>query len=76
MTCIYEIRYAIQWNSSEPTHWEPQNVRVAAGADALEAVEKVRVRALAHSRLEDNGREDRCTGFRLHEVLLVAQAEF
>jgi hypothetical protein len=75
MTCIYEVRYEMQWHSSEPTHWESQTVRVAAGPDAMEAIRKAREAALAHSRLDENGREENCTGFRLREVVLVAEAQ-
>jgi hypothetical protein len=73
--CIYEVRYEMQWRSSEPTHWEAESVRVFAGADALEAVEKVRAAALARHRLDDNGREERCSDFRLREVVLIAEAQ-
>ena len=31
MTCIYEVRYEFRWQSSEPTHWEYQTIKVAAG---------------------------------------------
>jgi hypothetical protein len=73
--CIYEVRYEHRWQSSEPTHWERAAVKVCAGADALEAVEKAREAALARRRLDDNGKEERCTGFRLREVVLVAEAD-
>jgi hypothetical protein len=75
MKCIYEVRYEVQWHSSEPTHWEPATVKVCAGLDALEAVTKARTAALAQKRLDDNGREEHCTSFRLREVLLVAEAQ-
>jgi hypothetical protein len=75
MTCIYEVRYEFRWHSSEPTHWESQSVKVAAGADALEAIEKVKQAALAVHRLDENGREERCSSFRLREVVLIAEAE-
>jgi hypothetical protein len=75
MMCIYEVRYEMQWRSSEPTHWEAQTVRVFAGPDALDAVKKAREAALAHSRLDENGHEENCTGFRLREVVLVAEAQ-
>jgi hypothetical protein len=75
MKCIYEVRYEMQWQSSEPTHWEAQSVRVFAGPDAQEAVEKARQAALAQHRLDDNGREERCATFRLREVVLVAEAQ-
>jgi hypothetical protein len=75
MTCIYEVRYEMQWQSSEPTHWEAQSVRVASGRDAFEAVEKVRLAALAHHRLDENGHEERCSGFRLREIVLIAEAQ-
>jgi hypothetical protein len=48
---------------------------VCAGTDALEAVERARRAALAQCRMDDNGREERCTGFRLREVVLIAEAE-
>jgi hypothetical protein len=75
MQCIYEVRYEVQWHSSEPTHWEALSVRVCAGPDALEAVEKARKAALAQHRMDDNGREEQCTGFRLREVALIAEAQ-
>ncbi len=75
MMCIYEVRYEMQWRSSEPTHWESETVRVFAGRDALEAVEKVKGVILTRHRLDENGREERCTGFRLREVHLVAEAQ-
>jgi hypothetical protein len=75
MHSIYEIRYEVQWQSVEPTHWEYDTVRVFAGQDALEAVEKARQAALAKHRLDENGREVRCSGFRLREVVLVAEAQ-
>ena len=46
MHCIYEVRYEIQWHSSKPSQWELQSVRVLAGADAQEAVDKARATAL------------------------------
>jgi hypothetical protein len=72
--CIYEIRYEIQWHSSAPAEWEPATVRVCAGPDALEAVEKARTAALKEHQLNDNGMEERCTAFRLREVMLIAEA--
>ncbi len=76
MKCIYEIKYDVQWESRESKHWEPRVDRVFAGPDALEGVAKIKERALAERRLDDNGRQDRCIGFRLREVLLLAEAEF
>jgi hypothetical protein len=73
--CIYEVRYEMQWHSSEPTHWEAQTVRVFAGADAQEAVLKAKNAVLAHTRLDDNGHEERCSAFRLREVKLIAEAQ-
>ncbi len=75
MKCIYEVRYEVQWHSAMPTHWEAQTVRVAAGPDALEAVEKARKYALAQHQLDDNGLEEHCSDFRLREVILVAEAQ-
>ena len=75
MKCIYEVRYEVQWHSAQPTHWEAQTVRVAAGPDALEAVEKARKYALAQRQLDDNGLEEHCSDFRLREVVLVAEAQ-
>jgi hypothetical protein len=75
MKCIYEVRYDIQWLSAEPTHWERQVVRVCVDEDALKAVERARQKALAQTRLDENGREDRCRDFRLREVVLIAEAE-
>jgi len=74
MHCIYEIRYHFRWHSAAPDHWEEAAVRVLAGADAQEAINKVRDAALKQRQLDDNGREERCTGFRLREVVLVAEA--
>ena len=75
MTCIYEVRYEFRWHSSEPTHWEYQTLKVAAGPDAIEAIDKVKQAALAFHRLDENGREERCTSFRLREVVLIAEAQ-
>ena len=75
MTCIYEVRYEFRWQSSEPTHWESQSIKVAAGEDAQEAIEKVKKAALAFHRLDENGREERCVGFRLREVVLITEAQ-
>lgn len=75
MTCIYEVRYEFRWHSSEPTHWEYQVVKVACGPDAMEAVEKARNAALSLHRLDENGREERCSSFRLKEVVLIAEAQ-
>jgi hypothetical protein len=72
--CIYEIRYEIQWHTSGPAQWEPQVVRVLAGLDAQEAIDKARHAALRQHQMNDNGVEERCTGFRLREVALVAEA--
>jgi ATP adenylyltransferase len=35
MQCIYEVRYEVQWHSSEPTHWESGSLKVAAGPDGF-----------------------------------------
>ena len=74
MHCIYEVRFEFRWHSAAPDHWEPRTVRVLAGPDAQEAVDKVRTATLKMHQLNDNGLEERCTGFRLREVLLVAEA--
>ena len=75
MTCIYEIRYEFRWHSSEPTHWESGSLKVAAGGDAQEAIDKAKHAALSVHRMDENGREERCTSFRLREVALIAEAE-
>lgn len=74
MHCIYEIRYQFRWHSAAPDHWEDASVRVFAGPDAQEAVEKAREAAMRLHQMNDNGVEERCTGFRLREVVLVAEA--
>ena len=74
MHCIYEVRYEVQWHSAAPSEWEHDTVKVYAGPDALEAVEKARQAALAQHRMDDNGREVHCAGFRLREVVLIAEA--
>jgi hypothetical protein len=75
LKCIYEVRYDIQWHSAAAPRWERQSVRVCAGPDALEAVEKARVAALHQHQLDDNGRDEHCSDFRLREVILVAEAQ-
>ncbi len=75
MICIYEVRYEFRWHSSEPTHWEYKTIKVAADDDAQEAIDKVRQAALAFHRLDENGREERCSSFRLREVVLIAEAQ-
>jgi hypothetical protein len=72
--CIYEIRYQFRWHAAAPDNWESATVRVLAGSDAQEAVNKARDAALKMHQLNDNGLEERCTGFRLREVRLVAEA--
>lgn len=74
MYCIYEIRYQFRWHSAAPDHWEVASVRVLAKEDAQEAVNKAREAALRMHQMNDNGLEERCTGFRLREVHLVAEA--
>jgi hypothetical protein len=74
MHCIYEVRYDYRWHSTAPDQWECATVRVLAGLDAQEAVDKARAAALKMRQLNDNGVEERCTGFRLREVHLVADA--
>jgi hypothetical protein len=74
MHCIFEVRYQFRWHSAAPDHWESAVTRVLAGPDAQEAVLKVREAALKLHQLDHNGREERCTGFRLREVMLVAEA--
>lgn len=74
MHCIYEVRYYFRWHSAAPDHWEHGQVRVLAGPDAQEAVNKVRENAMKLRQLNDNGLEERCTGFRLREVVLIAEA--
>ena len=75
MRCIYEIRYEQQWESCEPSQWLEQTVRVLADEDAQQAVDRARKAAMENHRLDDNGRESKCTGFRLRGVSLVAQAD-
>lgn len=75
MQCIYEVRYELRWHSSEPTHWEQQTARVCAGRDALEAVDRARKAALGQSRMDDGGRREHGTDFRLREVLVIAEAD-
>jgi hypothetical protein len=74
MYCIYEVRFEFRWHSAGPDHWEPRSIRVMAGHDAQEAIDKARETTLKMHQLNDNGLEERCTGFRLREVLLVAEA--
>jgi hypothetical protein len=74
MHCIYEVRYDFRWHSAAPDHWEQATVRVLAGTDAQVAVDKAREAALKMHQLDDNGRQERCTGFRLREVVLIAEA--
>jgi hypothetical protein len=74
MHSIYEIRYDFRWHSAAPDHWESACVRVLAGLDAQEAIDKARAAALKMHQLNDNGVEERCTGFRLREVKLIADA--
>ncbi len=74
MYCIYEVRFDFRWHSANPDHWESRTLRVLAGPDAQEAVDKAREATLKMHQMNDNGLEERCTGFRLREVLLVAEA--
>lgn len=74
MHCIYEVRYDFRWHSRGPDLWESAVVRVLAGLDAQEAIDKARAAALKMHQLSDNGVEERCTGFRLREVHLIAEA--
>jgi hypothetical protein len=74
MHCIYEVRFEFRWHSAAPDQWEPRILRVLAGPDAQEAVDKARETTLKMHQLNNNGLEERCTGFRLREVLLVAEA--
>ena len=74
MHCIYEVRYEFRWHSNAPDHWEAASVRVLAELDAQEAVDKARAAALKLHQINDNGIEERCTGFRLREVHLIAEA--
>ena len=72
---IYEVRYEFFWQSAEPGHWESTTLKVCSGPDALEAVEKVKKLALAQHRMDENGKEERCGGFRLREVVLIAESD-
>jgi hypothetical protein len=74
MHAIYEVRYEVRWHSAAPDQWEPRQRRVLAGLDALEAVGKAREAAMKEHQMNDNGVEERCTDFRLREVVLVAEA--
>jgi hypothetical protein len=74
MHCIYEVRYQFRWHSNAPDHWETASVRVLAGPDGQDAIDKAREAALRLHQMNDNGVEERCTGFRLREVVLVAEA--
>jgi hypothetical protein len=74
MYCIYEVRFEFRWHSAAPDQWEPRTLRVMAGGDAQEAIDKARETILKMHQLNDNGLEERCTGFRLREVHLVAEA--
>lgn len=74
MHCIFEIRYQFRWHSAAPDHWEQATVHVCTGPDAQEAVNRAREHALKMRQLNDNGLEERCTGFRLREVMLLAEA--
>jgi hypothetical protein len=74
MHCIYEVRYQFRWHSAAPDHWEQECVRVLGGEDAQDAINKAREAALKRRQLDNNGREERCTGFRLREVVLIAEA--
>jgi len=74
MHCIYEVRYEVRWHSAAPDQWEARQTRVLAGLDAQEAVEKAREAALKQRQINDNGVEEGCTGFRLREVVLIAEA--
>jgi hypothetical protein len=74
MYCIYEVRFDFRWHSASPDHWESRKLRVLAGPDAQEAIDKARESILKMHQLNDNGLEERCTGFRLREVVLVAEA--
>ncbi len=69
---IYEVRFEFRWHSASPDHWESRTLGVLAGQDAQEAVDKAREATLKMHQLNDNGLEERCTGFRLREVILAA----
>jgi len=75
MKCIYEIRYEQQWESSEPSQWLEQVVRVLGDEDAQQAIDKAREAAMKQHRLDDSGRESKCAAFRLRGVALIAEAE-
>lgn len=75
MQCIYEIRFEVTWESLQPGTWTEQVLKVTSEADAQAATDKARESALAQHRLDDNGREIKCSGFRLRGVSLIAQAD-
>ena len=68
------MRFEFRWHSAAPDHWESRTLRVLAGPDAQDAIDKARAATLKMHQLNDNGLEERCTGFRLREVILVAEA--
>jgi hypothetical protein len=72
--CIYEIRFEVTWESLQPGTWTEQVLKVLSEEDAQAGVDKARQAALAQHRLDDNGRENKCSGFRLWGVTVIAQA--
>jgi hypothetical protein len=75
MQCIYEIRFEVTWESLQPGTWTEQTLKVVSQEDARAAIDKARQAALAQHRLDDNGRENKCSGFRLRGVSLIGQAD-
>jgi hypothetical protein len=75
MRCIYEIRFEVTWKSLQPGTWTEQVLKVLSDEDAHPAIDKARQAALSQHRLDDNVRENKCSGFRLGGLSLIAQAD-
>ena len=73
MKRIYEVEYEEKWPGCE---WVSSSIKVAGNGNALDAVAKTRkyVLGLTYEN-EENNRIERCKGFRLLGISLVAQAD-
>jgi hypothetical protein len=69
---IYKVNYEERWTGCR--EWMADSTNVLANGDAQQAIDRVKKQSLSNTYKDEKGKLQKCIGFRLREIEVLAEA--